>query len=369
MAVCYNIYKIYILKEYLDLKRIMILFISLLLISTSVPAAPSDSDLSNIKKEIEQYQYDNKTIQAKIDDLNSQVQKLDNEAKESSEKLSNVKSQIENKKEEIKSTQKELDITSKKLDESILKFNTYVRNEYKQDGDLNPTLKILFSAKTLSDLIDKLEMAKIIGKINKQIIDDVTENKVKIQNKTVSLDKEKSELEALAHDLEVQTHNLELAQKNVATLVEKAVELQKTNNEKLQNSNLEYQQLLQAMSTAVNYDSSDEELLAHLIESEAGSESYLGKLAVGSVVANRVRINNKSVHEVIYAYNQFDGIKTNNFNIDPSEDSKKAAKEVLDGKNVVPDAYYYANLNLCSPSFAIVSKMVIRIGNHWFFKA
>lgn len=352
------------------MKRILILLISLLFVLSSVAsAAPSESDLNNVRKEIEQYQYENKAIQANIDDLNNQVQTLDNQVKETSEKLSNVKSQIETKKEEIKLTQEELDLTSKKLDESIKKFNTFARNEYKQEGEINPTIKILFSVKSLSDLIDKLAMVKIIGKTKKHIIDDVNENKKKIQSKTISLNKEKSELDVLANDLEVQTHNLEIEQNNVAVLVEKAVELQIKNNEKLHNSEQEYKQMLQAMSTAVNYDSSDEELLAHLIESEAGCESYLGKLAVGSVVANRVRINKESVHDIIYAYNQFDGIKTNNFNINPSGDSKKAAKEVLNGKNVVPDAYYYANLNLCSPSFAIASKMVIRIGNHWFFRA
>lgn len=354
------------------MKRLSILFISLLLISSSVSAAPSESDLNNIKKDIEQYQYENQAIQGRIDHLNNQVLNLENQVKEISGKQTNVKSEIESKEEEIKLTEEELEITSKKLDESIIRFNTYARSQYKQDGGLNPIIEILFTANNLSDLIDKLEMAKIIGKTKKRIVDNVTENKEKIHSKSISLNEEKSELEELANNLEIETSNLELAEKKVEDLIEQAVQLQLSNNEKLQDSQQEYHQKLQeyqAMSTPVNYDNSDEEILARLIQSEAGSESYLGKLAVGSVVANRARINGISIHDVIYADNQFDGINTNSFNVTPSEDSKKAAREVLNGKNVVPEAYYFANLNYSSPSFAEESKAVIRIGDHWFFKA
>lgn len=349
------------------MKKILTLFLSSLLISSSVLAAtPSQSDLDNKQKEIEQYQYENKTIQAKIDDLNNQAHNLDNKINEITTKLNDVKSQIENKKKEIKQTEEDLKATQKKLDESILRFNEFVKSIYKQDGD--PFIKIVFSSKSFSDLIDKLEISQIIGKTNKKIIDDVTETKKKIEDKTVALNNEKAELDALANNLQVQNNSLQEAQKNLSALIDQAVQLQAENNAKLQNSQQEYQQMAQAMSAAVSHDSSDEDLLARLIQSEAGGESYMGKLAVGSVVANRARINNESVHDVIYAYNQFDGINTNNFNIEPSSDAKKAAVEVLNGRNVVPNAYYYANLNLCSPSFAVASKMIIRIGNHWFFK-
>lgn len=113
---------------------------------------------------------------------------------------------------------------------------------------------------------------------------------------------------------------------------------------------------------------SDVNLLAHLIESEAGDESYEGKLAVGSVVLNRSRMDRKNISSVIFSKNQFDGVNTNNFKISPSNDSIKAAKEALAGVDAVPNAYYFANLNLCSPDFAKLDTFIVRIGNHWFFK-
>lgn len=122
------------------------------------------------------------------------------------------------------------------------------------------------------------------------------------------------------------------------------------------------------IATNSNINSDELSLLAHLIESEAGDEPYDGKLAVASVVMNRAAIDKETLNEVIFKKNQFDGVHTNQFKIEPSEDSKRAASEVLNGKNVVPEAYYFANMKLCDPSFAKVKTFIIRIGDHWFFR-
>lgn len=124
-------------------------------------------------------------------------------------------------------------------------------------------------------------------------------------------------------------------------------------------------------NTNNNANSSNDDttlLLARLIESEAGNEPYQGKLAVGSVVINRSVVDGESISSVIYKPGQFDGVNTSNFKIEPSQDSLKAAKEVLSGTDVEPDAYYFADLNLCSPEFAKTDTFIERIGGHWFFR-
>lgn len=63
-------------------------------------------------------------------------------------------------------------------------------------------------------------------------------------------------------------------------------------------------------------DASDEEvwLLACIIDWEAGSESYEGKLAVANVVLNRVKSGKwgSSITSVIYAPKQFSGVSDGN---------------------------------------------------------
>lgn len=109
------------------------------------------------------------------------------------------------------------------------------------------------------------------------------------------------------------------------------------------------------------------QLLARLIQSEAGDEPYDGKIAVGNVVLNRARENSQSIESVIYAKNQFDGVQTSNFRREPDKECIKAAQEVLNGKEIT-DSYYFVNLNYASPSWAKESTFETRIGEHWFFR-
>jgi len=109
-------------------------------------------------------------------------------------------------------------------------------------------------------------------------------------------------------------------------------------------------------------------LLARLINSEAGIEPYDGKIAVGSVIVNRMNIQNRTLEQIIFAKGQFDGTKTYLFNENPNTDCINAAIEVLSGNvNLPKNTYFFADLNLCSPDWARKDKFVTRIGDHWFF--
>ena len=91
------------------------------------------------------------------------------------------------------------------------------------------------------------------------------------------------------------------------------------------------------------YTEEELDLLARLIQAEGGAESYENKLKIGSVVMNRVDYNKfpNTIREVIYAKNQFSvtTIKINGvIMIDrpASEDSVRAAKEILDYGSILP---------------------------------
>ena len=95
--------------------------------------------------------------------------------------------------------------------------------------------------------------------------------------------------------------------------------------------------------SAYTYTDEELDLLARLIYSESGTESYITKLCVGSVVMNRVDDNNfpNTIREVIYQKNQFsvttikkDGVAM----IDRPADmeSKKAALEILTYGSILP---------------------------------
>lgn len=159
--------------------------------------------------------------------------------------------------------------------------------------------------------------------------------------------------------------NIFSSSKNVGKKEQRGSDFMNTEVLEENNNSAEVIELINRTDT--NLD--DLRLLAKLIQSEAGQEPYDGKIAVGNVVINRARENNQSIENVIYSKNQFDGVKTDNFNKNPNEESINAAKEVLNGKKVIDsDSYYFVNLEMASPSWAKENTFVTRIGEHWFFR-
>ena len=89
-------------------------------------------------------------------------------------------------------------------------------------------------------------------------------------------------------------------------------------------------------------------LMAGIIEAEAGSVSYPGMVAVGSVVMNRVNSPDfgNTIAGVVYAPYQFEPAETGRLAMilaeGPVESCMTVAKEVLDGKRNVPNLYFKA---------------------------
>lgn len=125
-----------------------------------------------------------------------------------------------------------------------------------------------------------------------------------------------------------------------------------------------------AKAVAAQVNQADLKLLAKLVEAEAGSEPYEGKLAVASVVMNRVKDDRypDTVKGVIYAPNQFSPARNGKLDkISASKDSIKAAEAALSGENNVPGAVYFFNPKL-EPGKLKKVEVVKEIGNHVFAK-
>lgn len=152
---------------------------------------------------------------------------------------------------------------------------------------------------------------------------------------------------------------------NVEKKEETGIDLTPSNNDINNDEDRDYSEDYKSNQ---NINSDNIQLLARLIQSEAGDEPYQGKLAVGNVVLYRTQEDNTSITNTIYKKGQFDGVNTKNFNIQPSEECVEAAKEVMNGKKVLSDGYYFVNLKAASPSWATSKNFIRRIGDHWFFK-
>lgn len=112
------------------------------------------------------------------------------------------------------------------------------------------------------------------------------------------------------------------------------------------------------------YTDSDLDLISRVITHESGNQPLEGKMAVGNVILNRVNSSlfPNTVYEVIFQKNQF----TDATNAIANAESIIAAKLVLEGANVVPDAYYFNGVG--KACWASRNKALLyTIGGHAFY--
>ncbi len=125
------------------------------------------------------------------------------------------------------------------------------------------------------------------------------------------------------------------------------------------------------------------ELLARLIQCEAGGEGNIGMQAVASVIMNRVRIlegeygRYNTVHDVAYAPRQFECVTGNHptqniWSMNPQSEHYAIATWAYNGGRLgyMSNALWFFNpysaeCSLYFPSG--VGKLIDRLGNHCFY--
>jgi spore germination cell wall hydrolase CwlJ-like protein len=111
-------------------------------------------------------------------------------------------------------------------------------------------------------------------------------------------------------------------------------------------------------------------LLTCLIQSESGTENFIDKLYVGSVVLNWMRIKDQCMHDVIYKPYKFSGVHGSGFRYD--SESERAAKMLLDYGPIDTTAIYFLNPKASTDRGWIHKvmqrEMVFKSTNHIFYK-
>lgn len=123
-----------------------------------------------------------------------------------------------------------------------------------------------------------------------------------------------------------------------------------------------------ATSTAGINRKDDVYLLARAIHGEARGEPYVGKVAVGAVILNRVRHPSfpNTVAGVIYQPLAFTAVADGQINLAPGKDSIKAARDSLNGWDPTYGCIYYWNPATATSKWIWSRKVTLKIGKHWF---
>ena len=117
-------------------------------------------------------------------------------------------------------------------------------------------------------------------------------------------------------------------------------------------------------------NSSNVNLLAHLIYGEARGESYIGQVAVGAVIMNRVKSSQfpNTIPGVIYQKGAFDAVTDGQINMTPDSNAKKAAQDAINGWDPSYGAIYYFNPATATNKWIWSRPVTVTIGKHRFCK-
>ncbi|HJC41086.1 MAG TPA: cell wall hydrolase, partial [Candidatus Intestinimonas pullistercoris] len=103
---------------------------------------------------------------------------------------------------------------------------------------------------------------------------------------------------------------------------------------------------------------------------ESGNQPLDGKLAVGTVIMNRVEspLFPNTIYDVIFAPNQFTPAQNGTIHREPNAESVIAAKLILEGIRVGGNSLYFVNPSISPNSWAQRNRTyVTTIGAHSFF--
>ncbi|HHT16491.1 MAG TPA: copper amine oxidase [Papillibacter sp.] len=121
------------------------------------------------------------------------------------------------------------------------------------------------------------------------------------------------------------------------------------------------------------YNADDLLWLARIISAESEAEPFMGKVAVGNVVLNRVRSPEfpDTIWGVIFDRKwgvQFEPTANGRIYLEPTAESVRAAKMCLEGTNVIGDSLYFLNPAKSSNFWIMQNRpYVAAIGEHLFY--
>lgn len=384
--------------------------------SVDLASKDTGSSVEELERQREEQQSQLDSLKEYQMNLSDELTELNNGLQEISNELADTQDEIAAKNVEIEAAESriaELTTRSESQYEAMKK-----RVQYMYENGNQSYLELLLGASSFSDFLNRMEYAKSIYDYDRQELSDYQDTLAELKQQKEDLETAKEELLAAEQTKQeqkskadslvaAQQEKISAAKSDVADAeteiadtdaeiarqkaYEEELEAQKAKEDaarqeeiKRQEEELINSQQPDASDNNANPDgtstgdnttgsdtsgggtvnASDVAMLAALIQCEAGGESYEGKLAVGSVVMNRVDSSYfpDTVVGVIYQNGQFSPVASGRFAVVLSSGADascvQAATEVLAGTRTLSCLYFRRNNGLINGTV---------IGNHVFY--
>lgn len=283
-----------------------------------------------------------------VDELEDVTSGLESNLSSLNRELDEIMDQIEHTSKSLEKTREELAIA--KGQEEAQYESMMLRIKYMYENGNASLLEILLSSSCLPEFINNAEYIAQVTEYDRNTLEELFKTSEKIAEKEAKLLEDQKHLASLQKDLDKKIDaasdeltdykaKLKKAKEDAKRLEEEAqkevepIPPKKEENDKESDSSSD--------DTSISATASDVELLAALLECEAGSSNYDALLAVGSVVVNRMKSRHypDTVRGVIYQSGQFppahDGKVDRILRRGVKDLCVAAAQDALAGKNNV----------------------------------
>ncbi len=382
-------------------KRKTLCLFSLFLAVFLAGQMPLQVNATSTGQKIQQTENEKKQAENKLDKTNDDLQNLHDDRASLQTYLSNLNKELQEataKLNEIEEIRREKEEKIKAAQDMIAEAKVLQEQRYEEmqqrikfmyETGSQSYLELFLTADSFADFLNKADYIEMINQYDRQMLDQYAKTEKLISEKEKELQEEKETLlvleqEANANSSVVQDtvkeaganmkkYMDEIAEKEAQALAYEReiaeaegdlVALRAKYKEELALSAQSAQMENRDISDIV-FAAGDEDIMAAIIECEAGGESYTGKVAVGAVVMNRVRspLFPNTVLEVIMAPKQFSPVGSGRFAIvlarGANESCYQAARDAMAGASPVGNCLFFR-----TPIPGLEGQ---RIGGHIFY--
>lgn len=355
---------------------------------------------------ISQLETEKKQAQQEANSLKKEKKSLDSNYKSTLGKYNKLMSSISSTKAEIASSEKEMsklatELADAQAKEAEIKEGMKLRAKYMYERGDYVMLDKLFSCQTMGEFINQAQYISNLLKYDSDQIDELEKLQITIQERSKQLSGRQIELQQAEKNLSASQGELRsLVASSKGELDDKAAEVAaatgKVNNLEAQIAEMKKREAaIEAANAAshvaqsesivgdqdtsgalVGYTQEDLRLLAAIIQAEADNQGDVGRLAVGSVVMNRVKHRQfpNTIYGVVYQSGQFAPASSGRLqlilNQGPNAGCMSAAKRCLEGYRSFDYLFFctvsYRNKWEASNGRALGDRCQI-VGAHYFY--
>ena len=339
------------------------------------------NQLDKTQEDLEGLKGEHNTLQGELKNLNTQMTQV-------SDNLTSLEQQIYDKVQEIAATQQSLE--EAKATEKWQYECMVVRVQLMYERNDTSYLNAILSRESFDEMLNAADVFESIAAYDREKLQEFKDNRALIEEQEALLQSEKVELDHLKVAAEAEkskvsglisqtSNSIAKYADQIEDAEQKALEYEAAIKEK--EKDLDYlkkklaEEIAMSQSAAnatwrdiseVTFADGDLYLLANLIYCEAGGEPYAGKLAVGSVVINRVlsSVYPDTVVGVVYQSRQFSPVGSGRLDLalganKANADCYKAAEEAMSGVTNVGNCVYFRT--------PVEGLSGINIGGHVFY--